>query len=267
VSDAPVFRADLYRGTSRYYDEYRLPYPQELIDDLCSRTSLQKGERLLDVACGPGTVTFALADRFDEVIAVDLEPEAIELAERRAAAVGIDNVMWVVGRAEDVDIAADDVFDLVTIGTAFHRLHRRHVADRAMQWLRPGGYLALLWATTPLHEGAEWQWALREIVVGWMERLGATDRVPADLGQHLTDLPNDAVLEQAGFEVVGHFEFACTHDWTVDAVIGFVYSTSMLPRSVVGDHADDFERDVRARLSRLPLREDVMFAYDLARRN
>ena len=266
MTGSPAFRPDLYRGTARYYDEFRLPYPPELIEDLCHRASVGTGGRLLDVACGPGTVTFALANRFDEVVAVDLEPEAIEYAERRAATLGIDNVTWFAGRAEDVDIVPGDAFDLVTIGTAFHRLDRRRVAARATQWLLPGGYLALLWATTPLHEGAEWQWMLREVVVDWMDRLGATDRVPADLERHLADLPHDTVLEQAGFDVLGHFEFARTHDWTVDAVIGFVYSTSMLPREVIGDHADEFERAVRTRVGTQPLREHATFAYDLARR-
>jgi len=37
MSDVPVFRRDLYRGTAEFYDEFRLPYPAELIDDLCVR--------------------------------------------------------------------------------------------------------------------------------------------------------------------------------------------------------------------------------------
>jgi ubiquinone/menaquinone biosynthesis C-methylase UbiE len=264
VSDPPAFRADLYRGTSRYYDEFRPRYPPELVDDLCRRTSVHGGGRLLDVACGPGTVAFALADRVDAIVAVDLEPEAIEFAEHRAAALGIGNITWLAGRAEDVDV--DEPFDLVTIGTAFHRLDRRRVADKAMRWLRPGGHLALLWATTPLHEGAGWQRTFRDLVVEWMDRVGATDRVPADIERHLTEHPHATILDEAGFDVLGHHEFARTHDWTTDALIGFVYSTSMLPRAALGDHVDEFERDVRARLGTQCLREHATFAYDLARR-
>jgi ubiquinone/menaquinone biosynthesis C-methylase UbiE len=272
VTEPPAFRADLYRGTASYYDEFRPPYPVELIVDLCRRASAHGahgahgGGRLLDLACGPGTATFALADRFDDVLAVDLEPEAIELAREKARTLGIRNVTWVVGRAEDVDADAGGTFDLVTIGTAFHRLDRRRVAENAMRWLRPGGHLALLWNTTPLHDGADWQRTLRDVVVEWMDRLGATDRVPADLERHLTEHPHAAVLEEAGFDVLGHHEFARPHEWTADAVIGFVYSTSMLSRAVLGGHVDEFERDVRARLGAQPLREDASFAYDLARR-
>ena len=65
MSGSPFFRSDLYRGTASYYDRFRLPYPDELIEDLCRRTAVTGSGRLLDLACGPGTVTFALSDRFD----------------------------------------------------------------------------------------------------------------------------------------------------------------------------------------------------------
>ena len=32
------FRRDLFRGTARYYDRFRVPYPQSLIDDLAERS-------------------------------------------------------------------------------------------------------------------------------------------------------------------------------------------------------------------------------------
>jgi hypothetical protein len=31
--DDPQFRSDLYRGTASYYDRFRVPYPQSLLDD------------------------------------------------------------------------------------------------------------------------------------------------------------------------------------------------------------------------------------------
>lgn len=266
MSARPEFRSDLYRGTSSFYDRFRLPYPAALIDDLCRRVAVPRASRLLDLACGPGTVTFALSDRFAEVWAVDQEPEAVEFAASKAAELGVGNVRWLAGRAEDVD--PGEVFDLVTIGTAFHRLDRRRVADLAMQWLRPGGHLALLWAGTPLDDGAPWQPVLRAVVVDWMRRAGTEDRVPADLEEHLTQLPHATVLEDAGFVVAGHYEFADVHDWTLDALIGFMYSTSLLPRAVLGDRAGEFEADVHEHLRAVEpsgvFREHTSFAYDLA---
>jgi hypothetical protein len=173
-----------------------------------------------------------------------------------------------VGRAEDVD--PDERFDLVTIGTAFHRLDRRRVADLAGRWLRSGGHLALLWSSTPLNGAAPWQHASAELVVDWMKRARAEDRLPADLEEHLAQHPHATVLEDAGLAVVGRYEFAEIHDWTLEALIGMVYSTSLLSRAVLGARSDAFEPDLRERLGAIEpagvFREHASFAYDLAYR-
>ncbi len=268
MNDSPTFRRDLYRGTARFYDQFRLPYPAGLIDDLCSRTSVSGRGRLLDLACGPGTVTFALQDRFTEVRAVDQERETIDFAARKAAGLGVQNVRWIAGRAEDVDDG--EGFDLVTVGTAFHRLDRRRVAELAAGWLRSGGHLALLWSDTALNGSAPWQQVIAEIVVDWMHRAGADDRLPAELAGHLAQLPHATVLEDAGFVGVERHEFTEVHDWTVDALIGLVYSTSLLPLAILGDRAGAFEAEMRERLAAVDdagvFREDASFAYDLAYR-
>jgi ubiquinone/menaquinone biosynthesis C-methylase UbiE len=266
VSDRPVFRPDLYRGTASFYDQYRQPYPVALVDDLSRRVSARGSGRLLDLACGPGTVTFALHDRFAEVWAVDQEPEAVELGERKAAERGVRNVRWTAGRAEDVD--PDEVFDLVTIGTAFHRLDRRRVAALSMQWLRPGGHLALLWSDTPINGPAPWQRVLAGILVDWMQRAGTEDRIPADWAEDIARHPHAGVLADAGFLIEGRYEFRAVHDWTLDALIGLVYSTSLLSRVALGGLADAFEADVRDRLRAVEsagvFREHAVYAYDLA---
>ena len=268
MSELPRFRTDLYRGTAVDYDRFRLGYPSALIEDLCRRTALTGTGRLLDLACGPGTVTFALCDRFAEVCAVDLEPDAIAFAASKADALEVRNVQWRVGPAEDVDVGT--AFELVTIGNAFHRLDRRRIAGRAAEWLRSGGHLALLWSSTPLNGPAPWQREMADLVVEWMDRVGARDRLPADLEEHLTQHPHARVLEDAGLVVLGHHEFVERHDWTAESVTGFVYSTSLLSRVVLGSRTNEFEHEVRERLQNIDpsgvYTEEVSFAYELARR-
>jgi ubiquinone/menaquinone biosynthesis C-methylase UbiE len=268
VSGSPEFRTDLYRGTAADYDRYRLPYPGELIEHLCRRIAAGGSGRMLDLACGPGTVTFALADRFEEVWAIDQEPEAVEFAAQKAAELRVRNIRWIAGRAEEVE--SDVPFDLVTIGTAFHRLDRRRVADVAMQRLRPGGHLALLWSATPVDGTEPWQRCVTEIFEDWLRRLDATDRLPADFQEHLDQLPHEAVLRDAGFIVEDRYEFSGRHDWTVAELIGFIYSTSLLSRAVFGDRAGAFEAEVEERMLAVEpsgvFHETTSFAYDLARR-
>ena len=72
--------------------------------------------------------------------------------------------------AEDVD--PEEIFELVTIGNAFHRLPRRRIAGLAAGWLRRGGHLALLWGSTPMNNGtARWQHTFAEAVLDWTERV------------------------------------------------------------------------------------------------
>ena len=88
----PDFRRDLYRGTARYYDRFRVPYPRSLIDDLAERSETSGEGRLLDLACGTGQISFALHGYFKEVWAVDQEPDMVGVVQEKAEAAGIGNI-------------------------------------------------------------------------------------------------------------------------------------------------------------------------------
>jgi ubiquinone/menaquinone biosynthesis C-methylase UbiE len=268
VSNGPEFRSDLYRGTARFYDEFRLAYPQQLLDDVRVRAQITGAGRLLDLACGTGQVSFGLGSSFVEVWAVDQEPEAIDFARAKAVRHGVGNVRWIVGRAEDVD--ADGYFELVAIGNAFHRLPRRVIAAAAMRWLVAGGHLALLWSNSPWDGSLEWQRVMADTLDRWTREAEATDRVPANLSRHLAEEPHTHVLASAGLTIVGAFEFKTPYEWSVEKLTGFVYSTSILSQPVLGRNVQAFERDLRERLLAVEpegvFREEISFSYTLARR-
>src|SRR5215469_8577985 len=70
-------------------------YFGDLTEHVLHLAGLAHGMRVLDVGCGPGEVTF-LAARLvgpeGTVIGVDRSPEAIGVAQQRAAAIGLTNV-------------------------------------------------------------------------------------------------------------------------------------------------------------------------------
>ena len=274
------FAADLYRGTGPDYDRFRLGYPATMLDDLLDRCRPSGTGVLVDLACGTGQLAFALRPRFAEVWAVDQEADMVEVVAAKAAA-GAGRVRPVVARAEDLEVPAGSV-ELVTIGNAFHRLRRDAVAARVRGWLRPGGHLALCWSTSPWVGDAPWQRALADVIARWRGRLDTADRTPPGWDRDRRDRPDAVVLGDAGLEEVARVEFAAEHRWTVPELVGHVYSTSFLPRAVVGPHAAAFEADLSAELSPhaehgpatagSPRAEDgrftetVSFAYHLARR-
>jgi ubiquinone/menaquinone biosynthesis C-methylase UbiE len=266
MSEELEFRADLYRGTATFYDRCRLPYPAGLIGDLVSRTSLDGTGRVLDVACGTGQIAFAVRAHVAEVVGIDQEREMVEYARDKALRLDLRGMQWVVARAED--FAATDAFRLVTIGNAFHRLQRGAVAERARRWLTPDGHLALVWSSGPQSGRAHWQRALDDCAWEWVERSGEAGRLPPAWESVLAKEAHVAILRAAGFEIVGRYEFDDVHDWTLDELAGWLYSTSFFPRAALGGRAAEFEADLARRLLAIEpsgiFREEISAAYDLA---
>jgi SAM-dependent methyltransferase len=102
---------------------------------------LRSGASLLDVGCGPGTITVDLARRVapGRVTAVEVTQDALELARAYAGEQGQDNIDFVVADVHALDLP-DDAFDVVHAHQVL-----QHVADpvRALAEMRrvcrPGG--------------------------------------------------------------------------------------------------------------------------------
>jgi SAM-dependent methyltransferase len=266
----PAFRADLYRGTARAYDQFRPPYPAALIADLSARAGADGNGRLLDLACGTGQVAFALLPGFAEVWALDQEPGMIEVAREKAARSGeATRMRFLTGAAEDLAAPAGH-FDLVTIGNAFHRLPRAIVARVTFGWLRPGRSLALLWGGSPWFGDEPWQHALTATMDRWQRRAGLNGRIPAGYAEARDARPDAEILAEAGFGIVGRYSWSVSRDWTAAQIAGFVASTSVLSQQALGEDAAEFHADLLRELSAAQpdgrFRQDTELAYDLARR-
>ena len=99
--------------------------------------------RILDVACGPGIVTAALAAEAREVVAFDLTPEMLRRARQRCAQAGHENVTFKEGSATELPFA-DGAFDgVVTRLSVHHFQDPRLVFDEIARVLRPGGTFVL----------------------------------------------------------------------------------------------------------------------------
>jgi ubiquinone/menaquinone biosynthesis C-methylase UbiE len=212
MDDKLHFAVDLYQGTAEYYDRYRLPYPEAMIEDLIARTGVSGQGRLLDLACGTGQLAFPLRRYFAEVWAVDREPDFAQMVQAKADKLGAGNIRPVVADAETLD-AEPGHFELAVIGSAFHRLDRELVAARLLRWLRPNGCVALCWADgpqLPASGAREWQHAFAALLDRWQTALGATDRVPVNWAEPQRRRPDAQVLSEAGFETAGRHEFRRT---------------------------------------------------------
>jgi ubiquinone/menaquinone biosynthesis C-methylase UbiE len=98
---------------------------------------------ILDVACGPGIITAALAGQAREVVALDVTPEMLSQARQRCTNAGLRNVAFKEGSATDLPFA-ESSFDAVVTRLAIHHFQEpRRVFDEMFRVLRPDGTLVV----------------------------------------------------------------------------------------------------------------------------
>jgi ubiquinone/menaquinone biosynthesis C-methylase UbiE len=108
---------------------------------------------ILDVACGPGIVTAALAEKAREVVALDVTPEMLSQARQRCAKAGLTNVTFREGSATALPFP-DSSFDGVVTRLSIHHFEEpRRALDEMFRVLRPDG--ALIVADVVSSENAE----------------------------------------------------------------------------------------------------------------
>lgn len=117
--------------------------------------AVRSGERVLDLATGTGITAIAARERGAQVTGVDLTPELLEVARRKAAEAGFDDIDFREGDAEALAFA-DASFDVV-LSTCGHMFapDQTKVAAELARVTRPGGRVVFL-AWTP--EGGLGQW-------------------------------------------------------------------------------------------------------------
>ena len=106
---------------------------------------LRPGMRLLDVGCGPGSITRGLAERVapGQVTGLDLSRETLDLARQDAAARRIENIRYEEGSVYALPFP-NASFDVVYAHQVFQHLRERDEALRQMlRVLRPGGLIAV----------------------------------------------------------------------------------------------------------------------------
>jgi len=112
----------------------------------------------IDVACGPGVVSRAIARKVGSVSGVDLTPAMVEEAKKRADEEGIRNVDFALGDATALDFP-DATFDGAITRLSLHHVPApaRVVAEMA-RVVRPGGSVVLSdLAADDDHEAAAWR--------------------------------------------------------------------------------------------------------------
>ena len=243
----------LYAGSAPHYVAGRMPYPAALERALVDSLGLDGTGRLLDVGCGPGSLTLLLAPHDGEAVGVDADGAMLAQAARRASEQGVRNVSWHRQRAENLPIALG-TFRVVTFAQSFHWMDQPRVAERVRSLLGPRGTWVHVKATT--HQGVPGQDPLPAPRPPWEEirrlvqaYLGTTPRAGHSL-LHRPRSGEEDVMRAAGYRGPQrlHVEQGQVVRRALDDVVSAVFSLSSSAPHLFGDRLAAFERELRALL-------------------
>jgi ubiquinone/menaquinone biosynthesis C-methylase UbiE len=249
----------LFAGAAAYYQQGRLPYAPGLADAFARSLGLDGRGRLLDVGCGPGTVTLRLAPLFEAVVGLDPDAEMLVQASRSAVRLGVGNATWVRSRAEDLP-AGLGAFRAVTFAASFHWMDRPLVASTVAPMLDPGG--AVVQVDAPAYRAGELAAETRQGTLPFppppddaldqlRRRYLGRDRRAGRGIRNTSPSGEDGVFQQAGFlpaeTVIVPDQRAA--EQTADDIVARVFSSSSSAPHLFGDRRQDYEADVRKTLA------------------
>ncbi len=207
----------------------------------------------VDVGCGAGHLSFALAGSLARMVAADPSPNMLATVTRAAASRGLTQIETRQASAESLPFS-NDTFSLACTRYSAHHWRRLDIALKEMQRvLRPGGYALIIdvlgdddplvdthlqamelirdpshvrnrtrdeWLTSLEMAGfthfQEFQWPVRIAFSAWVERM----RTPADRVSIIRSLENGApreVQSALAIESDGSFTFRTGLFWAQKA--------------------------------------------------
>ena len=257
VESGLQWHPSLYAGSARYYAIGRVGYPPALARALVQELGLDGSGRLLDVGCGPGSLTLLLAPWFEEATGVDADLDMLAEAQRLATQSGVGNVEWVHLRAEALPAGLGQ-YRVISFAQSFHWMDQLRVARTALGMLEDGGACVHVHATT--HQGVDTDASLphpkppRAAISELLESyLGPVTRKTKGFLSPDKANREDEVYRAAGFS--GPQRIAVPGEIverTSDQLVAGIFSLSSSTPHLFGERRDAFEADLRRLLQANP---------------
>lgn len=126
------------------------PRPGEVME----RLGIEPDAEVVDLCCGDGLFTIALARMVRHVAGIDLDPAMLALARDRASEEHLTNCTFTVGDAYDLARLLPRHVDWVLIANTFHGVpDKTRLAGAVAAVLKPGGRMVVInWHRRPREE-------------------------------------------------------------------------------------------------------------------
>jgi 2-polyprenyl-3-methyl-5-hydroxy-6-metoxy-1,4-benzoquinol methylase len=136
---APAFDslAELFERFAQITDDFYRPWLTSVIPDRSGQ-----GSRAADLGCGSGRFAELLADRYDQVLAVDVAERGLEIARAKRRR---DNISYECRSLLDVTAERDGRFDLVLCVNTIHNVSDPEpVLSHIRGLVAPGGHAVIV---------------------------------------------------------------------------------------------------------------------------
>jgi ubiquinone/menaquinone biosynthesis C-methylase UbiE len=126
------------------------PAPGRVLADL----GIEPGLDVVDLCCGDGHFTAAIAQQASRVAAIDIDPRMLELARTKVAAAAAGHCTFIEGDAYDLAALVPWPADLVFMANTFHGVPDKERLARAVAAiLKPSGRFVIVnWHRRPREE-------------------------------------------------------------------------------------------------------------------
>lgn len=144
-----------YEILKRYYDEdyyadvslksMESSFQKYRIKKILEIYKPSKNERIVDIGCGLGTVSFSIAPICKEVIGIDFSKKAIESCRKRLKEMRLGNVHFAYADAQNTGLGSEE-YDVIISADLFEHLYPdvfEKVLDECKRVLQIGGKLVI----------------------------------------------------------------------------------------------------------------------------
>jgi protein-L-isoaspartate O-methyltransferase len=122
---------------------WEAPWPDPAA--VLAKVGIQPGMEVIDLCSGDGWFTLQICKVARHVIAIDIDPQLLDVARHRLSENGITNCDYVTGDAYELGRLSDRPVDFVFMANAFHGVpDRKRLATAVHGALKPSGLFAVV---------------------------------------------------------------------------------------------------------------------------
>ena len=138
------------------YDEIASDYPEELVQDILSRSGIASDGRILEIGCGSGNATVSFAARGYRILGIELGERLAALASQKCRP--YPGVMILNTAFEDWQLQ-ENAFDVALAADAFHWISPEIGYPKVAAALKNTGSLNYFWSV-PVDPETDWSKAI-----------------------------------------------------------------------------------------------------------